>query len=187
MNVGFLDMDGVVIHALSSRRAWVDPVEYPSEIDSACVERLLVFQEKYNLTFVISSSIRKLHKTFEDLCEKYKGAGFEKLNVHEDWKTPHYTKPQVGTPESLLHWCKIMGDPVTEESTQNYRGHEIKAWLDAHPQTQKFLAIDDSPDFYPLEVSNCLWIRKGLATGGIGFYNPSLVDKTFEDVFGQSK
>lgn len=183
MHIVTLDMDGVVIHSLSSKRCWENPEVFPSEVDPACVDRLVKLQEKYNLTFVISSSIRKLHNTFEDLCNHFPGSGLEKLNVHKDWKTPHYAKPQIGSPESLKHWCEIMGEPVEEESTRFWRGHEIKAWLDAHPETEKFLAVDDSPDFYPLEVSNCLWIRKGLAEGGIGFYHPRLVDATFEKVF----
>lgn len=185
MNIGFLDIDGVIIHSLSSRRHSDDPETFPSEIDPACVERLLQFQEKYDLTFVISSSIRKLHKTFENLCADYKDSGLEKLKVHKDWKTPHWAESQVGSTESLVHWCTIMGTTAEEENTKYWRGHEIKAWLDSHPETTKFLAIDDSPDFYPLDIGNCLWIRKGLAEGGIGFYHPRLVDKTFETVFGQ--
>ncbi len=183
MNIVTLDIDGIIIHDLSSKRHCDNPEEFPSEIDPACIERLLVFQEKYNLTFVISSSLRKLHKTFEDLCNRYPNSGLEKLNVHVDWKTPHYTKPQIGSPESLQHWCKIMGKPITEETTEHWRGHEIKAWLDAHPETQKFLAVDDSPDFYPLNIENCLWIRRGLSNGGIGFYKPHIVDAAFEMVF----
>ncbi len=185
MNIAFLDLDGVTIHALSTRRHVEDPIEFTSEMDPACIDRLLKFQEKYNLTFVISSSVRKLHKTFESLCSNYPGSGIEKLNIHTDWKTPHYAQSRVGSQESLEHWCKIMGRPVEEDSTQFWRGHEIQAWLEEHPGTQKFLAIDDSPDFYPLKVSNCLWIRHGLAEGGIGFYHPRLVDHTFETVFGQ--
>lgn len=185
MKIVFLDMDGIVIHALSTKRNWKYPEKFPNEIDPACIDRLVMFQEKYDLTYVISSSHRKLHKTFTDLCNYFPNSGLEKLNVHVDWKTPHYAKPQIGSPESLQHWCKTMGKPAEEESTQYWRGHEVKAWLDKHPETQKFLAIDDSPDFYPLEVVNCLWIRHGLAEGGIGFYKPHLVDRVFETVFGQ--
>lgn len=194
----FLDLEGVLIHELSDKRhnqhkRIESPelraeilAEFPSRIDPKCVERLKAFQDQYGFLIVFSSSIRKLHQSLQSLIDDYPSSGLADLKYHEDWRTPTARNTYQGNPEDLEYWCKIHSKPVAEETAKYWRGQDVQDWLSKHPEVEQYLAIDDSPDFYPTPMHNSLWIRNGNYYGGIGFYEPEIVDEAFERVFGAS-
>lgn len=169
--VAFLDMDGVMIHVLSTRRHCNNPTKYPTEVDKNCVDVLLRLQQQHGFKIVLSSSMRKIYKTKEEFLETYAGSGLEQLVFHEDWKTPHYSnKIYEGTEQSLQDWTRRMSKPCEVDQTQYWRGHEIMAWLEAHPDVNQFVVFDDSPDMYPLADEQVVWVRHGLQDGGLRGY-----------------
>ncbi len=38
---------------------------------------------------------------------------------------------------------------VTGPVLTGFRGDEIRAWLEKHPEVERYCCIDDNPDFYP--------------------------------------
>lgn len=183
--VVFLDIDGIAIHDLQTRRHATDPVEFPSTMDPKCVERLIELQQKYHFKYVLSSSMRIVYKTVEAFKNAFAAAGADKLVFHDDWRTPSRATLYSGSEVSLTKWCNAMGIEVDAEQTKHWRGHQIKEWLNQHPDVTSYLSVDDSPDFYPLEPEQCLWIRYGLAEGGIAHFRQDLVDRTFALNFAQ--
>lgn len=181
--VAFLDIDGVAIHNLSTRRHCEDPVEFPSPMDPKCVARLLEMQQKYRFKFVLSSSMRKTYKTIEEFKEEFASAGADNLVFHDNWRTPSHPKLHPGSERSLKKWTREMGVDEDVELTKYWRGHEIKEWLELNPTVTAYLSIDDSPDFYPLEEEQCCRIRYGLAEGGIAHTRQDWVDEAFERNF----
>lgn len=183
--VVFLDIDGVAIHNLQVQRHAEDSMEFPSNMDPKCVERLIELQEKYRFKFVLSSSMRKLYKTIDQFKNDFAAAGADKLVFHEAWRTPSHAKIHPGSARSLRKWTRAMNALEEVESTKYWRGHEIKEWLELHPEVTAYLAVDDSPDFYPLEEEQCCRIRYGLAEGGIAHTRQDWVDNAFEHNFAE--
>lgn len=183
--VAFLDIDGIAVHDLQTRRHATDPVEFPSTMDPKCVDRLVELQQKYRFKYVLSSSMRIIYKSIDAFKDAFAVAGADKLVFHDDWRTPSHVPVHPGSEASLTKWCRTMGRDVDVNETIHWRGHQIKEWLVQHPQVSSYLSIDDSPDFYPLEPEQCLWIRYGLAEGGIAHFRQDIVDKAFEHNFTQ--
>lgn len=195
--VVFLDIDGVLIHDLSSSRHWTakateDPevrkqllTEFPCEMDLECVALLKRLQEEFKFQIVVSSSIRKLHKSLESIQEAFKGSKFNELDFHEDWKTSSTATIYQGSKEALNHWCTKMNVVPDEyaETTRYWRGHDITEWLRRHPEVTQYVSIDDSADFYPLEIDNCLHVYHGLAEGGLKYLGEDNIRKQLSKVF----
>lgn len=193
----FLDIDGVLIHDLSSINHWeANKVEdeevkkelleeYPCEMDLECVALLKQLQEEFQFKIVVSSSIRKLHNSLESIQEAFKGSKFNELDFHEDWKTKSTATIYQGSKESLNHWCVKMNAEVDEvaEITRYWRGHDITEWLRRHPEVIQYVSIDDSADFYPLEIDNCLHVHRGLSKGGLKYLGEDNIRKQLSKVF----
>lgn len=174
-----LDIDGVLIDdqsTLTTALARSSIIEEEIEdyekhsiagmrLDS--VRLLLELQKKYGFYIVISSSIRKLFDTEAAIKEHYEGSGFEDLVFHKDWKTTHHAQVYPGDAEDLAYWTKLSNYPLRTETIQYNRGHEIKDWLAKHPEVTQVVSIDDSLDFWPMSPKQCVWVKQGLANGGL--------------------
>ena len=134
MRVLFLDFDGVLnslawIHSTQGkRRADESDIEFEArDISPKAVRRLNKIIVRTGAKVVVSSSWRKLH-ALEDLQAILKLRGFvgEIIDV-----TP-----------SL--WRSLEGKRL-------YRGDEIQAWLDAHPEVSRFAITDDESDMCHLK------------------------------------
>jgi hypothetical protein len=191
----FLDFDGVLIHELSAKRHYearqvksprlkAEILEdSPSVMDADCVSRLLELQKKHGFKVVVSSSLRRHYQNKAELVAEYKCVGFDELDIHDDWRTPSSTKTYDGDGLDLAYWCKKSGIPFVKSLTNRWRGHEIMEWLEKHPEVDQWLAIDDTPHFYPLKPANCLYLHAGNYHGGLAHWFPDNVDAKFAEVF----
>ena len=186
MKVVFLDFDGPLIHSLSLTRNIKWPKDFPTEIDPKCVNRLRELQERFGFKVVISSTIRRNHQTLEGLLEHYSTSNLSTLDYHDDWRTPMTAKKiYLGSDESLCHWTGLMNVKKAVLETQYWRGHEVKTWLDSHPEVTEYLVIDDTPNLYPLEQKHCLWIYNAKYHGGMLSKHidiPSYFERNFTEV-----
>jgi hypothetical protein len=122
MRVLFLDLDGV----LNRRRHFsslppdrtASEVEYDNSFDRACVARLNAIVERTGCHVVISSTWRLLNS---------QGKIARCLRRH-----------------GFAHERRIIG--VTPDLPHRVRGHEIQAWLDAHPGVTAYAILDDNSD-----------------------------------------
>ena len=120
MKILFLDIDDVIC----TRRSHVSigkqgKMEKLDPIALGLIDRLLEIQD--DVRIVVSSTWRK-HHSRKDLMNRFRKEGF-KGEYHEDWCTP------------IL--------------PSGFRGDEVKAWLDKHPEVTSYLCIDDGSDFHP--------------------------------------
>lgn len=123
MNIIFVDFDGVFNNDASF-------ILHDSLIHNDCMEFFLdaideLKKEDIEIKLVISSTWRK-GRDFEDFSLKIieqTPKFFQRfLNlVHEDWRT---------------------GSDIN-----GFRGNEVKAWLDKHPEVKTFVCLDDDSDF----------------------------------------
>lgn len=58
--------------------------------------------------------------------------------------------------ESRLEVQRQVGEifDVTADLNTNWRGKEIRKWLNEHPEVTKYAILDDNADFYPEQVPN---------------------------------
>lgn len=117
--VVFLDIDGVLI---TTRTHLAYGIKGQRDRPDPVAVRLLnrIAADAGPLVFVISSSMRIIEDraAIEGMLRK---AGF-RGRIHDDWATP--SLPGVRT-----------------------RGQEVRAWLDRHPEVERWIAIDDDSDF----------------------------------------
>ncbi len=128
MRVVFLDIDGVLnchsyLAGLAARVGAYDRNDHEM-IDSVAVERLNRIVERAGAKVVVSSSWRWAH-TLQVIARMLALRGFRGEAVGA---TPHQGKMPSGL------WAGEV------------RGHEIQAWLDAHPAVERFTILDDSTD-----------------------------------------
>lgn len=168
MKVLFLDFDGPLIHALSLQRNIKYPKRFTSEFDPKCISVIREMQERYGFKVVVSSTIRRNHASLEKMLDYFKTSELNTLDYHEDWRTPLSAKKiYFGKDEDLCHWTGLMNVKRAVLETQGWRGHEIKQWLEAHPEVTEYLVVDDRPNLYPIEQKNCLWIYNANYHGGM--------------------
>lgn len=138
----FLDIDGVLNHAgwyelLKPRLGTTKPVDW---LDPACINRLNRLCTDTGASLVISSSWRTYLAHTEDVL---RAAGL--------------TAEVIGaTPDD---------NPVSlddEARTEKGRWCEIRAWLDAHPEVERWCVIDDLP---LVGVPGERFVRTDLAVG----------------------
>lgn len=186
MKVLFLDFDGPLIHTLSLQRNIKYPSQFPSEFDPKCVNVIKAMQERYGFKVVVSSTIRRNHKSLPEMLEHFKTSNLSDLDYHEHWHTPHAaTKVYFGTDEDLCHWTGLMNVKRAVLETKYWRGHEIRQWLEAHPEVTEYLVVDDRPNLYPIPQKNCLWIYNANHFGGMLSTHidiPSYFSRNFSEI-----
>lgn len=59
-------------------------------------------------------------------------------------------------PETRLEVQKQIYDifDVTPDIRGDFRGKEVRAWLEAHPDVERYAILDDNTDFYPDQMDN---------------------------------
>lgn len=131
MKVVFLDIDGCI-----NSNKWYHSDEYylnlykDPDLDPHIIDKLNQFTNKTSVKLVISSSWK-----IDDYClERLDRAGLENI---------------IGITPNLIFSVPI----------ENYcRGMEIKAYLDGHPEVEKYLILDDQNDFFLYQLPNFLLI-----------------------------
>ena len=115
MKIIFLDIDGVLNSVQYYKK--VDRKEEDwNRFNPNAVEIIKRLVEEFNAKIVISSTWR--YGLVKELKNEMVKSGLIKY-LHKDWKTP-----------------------VIYPGHQN-RGNEIRAWLENHPDTDKYVIIDD--------------------------------------------
>lgn len=122
MKVLFLDVDGV----LNSTEGWCrDNPHTSTYMTPECVDQLkeLLNKRCKDVAVVVSSTWRKYFdiKAFR--------AMFDILGLPGD---------------------RIIGYTPEAEHLSSERGHEIQAWLDGHPEVERFVILDDDADMVHL-------------------------------------
>jgi hypothetical protein len=126
MKVLFLDIDGV----LNSRKwyeANKEPINFESsfmyrhaqELDPAACALVNELCESEGLDIVISSTWRRLHK-LQEISDMFTSRGL--------------LAPVISS---------------TPQLRSGFRGQEIAEWLYARYEVEKYVILDDDPDFYP--------------------------------------
>lgn len=128
--VGFLDIDGVLNSdvyckrlAGIQRKSWDEREE--EMLDPSKILLLNGLAERAHLKWVLSSSWRLVH-SLDRMRQLLTMRGFKGELIDKT--------PDIGvSPEGV-----IVQSPE--------RGHEIQAWLNAHPGVRQFVILDDSAD-----------------------------------------
>lgn len=129
MNVIFLDIDGVLnTDNYSNSVVWENSNcgtknivrdKYGRVFDPTAVRWLAVLIQKFDAKIVISSDWR------------YGGLWW----IQDLWKFRNLPGEVIDI------------TPVEMEKVNQRRGHEIKTWLDQHPEVDEWVVIDDNYDF----------------------------------------
>jgi hypothetical protein len=119
----FLDIDGVLLCEAEYRRGNVK-AQFPGER----AELIRQVCAKSGAAIVVSSTWRHSVETRDTLLHH----GFP---VHPDWRTPLNQRSVSG--------ALLLG---------KLRGHEIKHWLDAHPEVESYAIVDDDSDMLPEQM-----------------------------------
>ncbi len=132
MRVLFLDFDGV-LHSERTRAALGGlPDDFrPAErakFDHVAIALIARLCRRTGATIVVSSGWRHLHDAEE--CAR-----------------------EVGLP--ITDQTPFLGADVYQEGVQ--RGHEIQAWLDAHPEVTHYAIVDDMDDM--LDTQQTRFVR----------------------------
>ena len=138
MKVVFLDIDGVLNSHQSAKRGLHKGGLLT--LDPEAVERLnRLVREVPEVKFVLSSTWR-LYQCREDF-DVFTAVGFEGEFVG---RTPALRK-------------ELLGSPIV---IQQIRGAEIAAWLEEHPEVERYVILDDDSDMGPLLrdlIQTCSW------------------------------
>jgi hypothetical protein len=131
MRVLFLDIDGVLNSAdyLRNRRHVRRPT--PHSIDAPTVPRLNAVTDRTGAALVISSTWR-LSSGAAQLPYVLRDHGV--------------TGRVVGMTPSLMEETGEVQPCGYRSLRRRERGHEIQAWLDAHPECARFAIVDDNSD-----------------------------------------
>lgn len=123
MKVLFLDIDGVlnsIVWTFVCNKTTVFSDDAKDDIDTRSVKILnILFEAVPDVKVVISSSWRKLH-SIDEMRE-------------------------------ILGLCGLKAEIVdmTPNSSTGWRGAEVQAWIDLHPEVELYACIDDGSDFHP--------------------------------------
>lgn len=115
----FLDVDGFVC-TQRVHAAFRDKGPWRRP-DPVAIAFLNRLCDDFGAIVVVSSSWRKTN-TRDDILAMLRQGGFTG-EFHVDWATP--------------------------VSDRGFRGDEVAAWIDAHPEVKRWIAIDDNHDFHP--------------------------------------
>ena len=142
----FLDIDGVVNHHIlyDARRhraegARTDAQEHAAWIDPACVARVQALCDRTGAAVVVSSSWREI-VGLPATVAALRHHGFT-------------TDVLGGTPTEAAVGARIV--------LALSRWQEIRAWLDEHPEVDRFVVLDDAADSTPAEV----YVKTDIAVG----------------------
>ncbi|CAN5571403.1 hypothetical protein BH10PSE14_BH10PSE14_06130 [soil metagenome] len=124
MRILFLDIDGVLMCEEEYRAGGGVKNQFPGKR----APLILDVCRRAGAVIVVSSTWRHGNDT-RDLFISH---GFP---LHSDWRTPLNERTTAG---GLL-----LGE---------LRGHEIKHWLDAHPEVESYAIIDDDSDMLPEQL-----------------------------------
>lgn len=123
MKVLFLDIDGVV---LSGEELWATGNNrYLPPAKIALVNEVL---RRTGSLVVVSSTWR----CFDECLDLLRAAGL--TAIHRDWRTDRESRTTGG-----LYIGEV-------------RGHQIKRWLDAHPEVDSYAIVDDDADMLPEQM-----------------------------------
>jgi len=120
IRVLFLDIDGVLMCDEEYRAGGGVKRQFPGKR----APLILDVCRRAGAVIVVSSTWR--HS--DDTRDLFVAHGFP---LHPDWRTP------LNERDAALGWAKPLGD---------LRGHEIKHWLNAHPEVSSYAIIDDDSD-----------------------------------------
>lgn len=70
-----------------------------------------------------------------------------KVVLSSSWR--HFDKGREEVEKQVVKCIDITGD-----SDNGFRGDEIKAWLDAHSEVERYAIIDDDSDMRPEQLQN---------------------------------
>lgn len=136
MKIIFLDIDGVLNYTnwYVSDRNPGNLNGQEGDIDPLCVDRIVRICKETSAKIVISSDWRI---SWQGTLSRLERAGFPKGLIID--KTPE------------LAWLKLgRHDYMLSDDDKGYefsRGREIDLWLEAHPECENFVIIDDRRDF----------------------------------------
>jgi hypothetical protein len=123
MRIIFLDMDGVLCtwrsHTAQGIQGMPNHDPFMDALDREAIGMLNKFNEKHPETYYVLSSTWRKHHTFEEMYVYMNDEYGFNGDWHHDWKTDE---------DGLI------------------RGDEIDRWLQAHPDTNNYLILDDNSD-----------------------------------------
>jgi hypothetical protein len=123
MKVLFLDIDGV----LNSQRSCIAFGGYPHEVHG---------KDRQQFDEVALHLIRGIVKLAD-----------ASVVLSSSWRITHGWD-LIGRELDL----PIMGATPTKWEPNYVRGHEIKEWLDAHPEVESYVIVDDNSDMLPEQM-----------------------------------
>lgn len=126
MKIIFLDVDGVLNSAEYYRKVARKKKDW-DRFNPRAVKIIKRLVEEFNSKIVISSTWR--YGLVKELKNELTKSELIK-HLHKDWKTP------------VIH------------PSHNNRGNEIKAWLNIHPEVNKYVIIDDDENILEEQKEN---------------------------------
>lgn len=145
----FLDMDGVI----STRRAYLARAADPLPdrwIDATAMAHLNALCSQTRALVVVSSTWR-LNTGRAAFLAMMRRNGFVGP-IHRDWRTKQLISPIPGS--SLV--------------AATMRGDEVREWLSRHPETTRYVILDDDSDFHPDQPLVQTEFEKGLTDIHVG-------------------
>jgi len=143
MTLIVLDIDGVLAHSETfPLRDGLDGIwRYRKQLDPRCLERLQVLVQRTGAKVLLSSTWRRYQYSRDAVEVELERLGIEMVGV-----TTHID----------------LRDPETKLFLPS-RGVEIQAWLDEHPEVERYVCLDDDWfDDHPL-----VHISGGTHSGGL--------------------
>lgn len=147
MNILFLDIDGV----LNSTRSCVAFKGYPLNFSAEHLGRF---------DWVAIGLVRKL-------CEET-GA---QIVLSSAWRQ-NFRAEVVGRELNL----PIIDVTPWSSEPETVRGHEIKAWLDQHPEVNQYAIVDDNSDMLPEQIAGGHFVQTNFEDGLTWTNYKALVD-----------
>lgn len=124
LKVLFLDIDGVILSGEELHARGNHRYLPPSKI--ALIQQVC---DRSGAVIVVSSTWR----AFDETPALLRMAGLQAA-IHQEWRTDQEHRSTSGL---------YVGEA---------RGHQIKRWLDAHPETASYAIVDDDSDMLPEQM-----------------------------------
>lgn len=143
MKIIFLDYDGVICHVMARLVTNLKTGKASSRGHDPNIMFLLEHLQKKNpdLLYVCSSRAHR-RDTKEEQEAVFKNFGFN-ITFHDDHKT---LEPK---------------DPMAN------RGVAVMNWLEAHPEVENYLMVDDDSDYPPIPEEHFIHVKRGEMSGGL--------------------